>query len=161
MKHRKRKVGAVAATAGDKPRTQPQATPAAGPPLRAVLYLRCGSTKQVDREQSVAAQQHRCTMRARELEAEVVSEFTDFGSGLAADRPGLKELLHSIRAMWAADGQATQAVTLVIAWDHSRIARDVRTYTRIVWDIEQAGAQLIVASAPLEECQKLIGGDLS
>jgi DNA invertase Pin-like site-specific DNA recombinase len=148
MKHRKRPTNKKALAADSQTRRQVTA-----PPLRALLYLRCASARQADREQAIAAQHHQCTVRARELGADVVGEFTDFGSGLTMERPGLTHLLHALGRMHTGDDAPT---TLVIAYDHFRVARDVRTYADIVRNIERAGASLITAETPLEEYHTIL-----
>ncbi|SRR6266702_2753151 len=127
---------------------------AAGTP-RAVLYLRTATgANQADTERSIVAQQHACLQRANELGATVIHEFVDVASGMTADRPDLRKLLAELQAC---QGDPARAITLVIAYDHARIARNMHTYAQVVWNIEQAGARLVIASAPLVEYAALTG----
>jgi hypothetical protein len=120
--------------------------------LRAVLYLRTAGARRIDRESAIVAQQHACQRRANELGATVVGEFVDFGSGLIIERPELQRMLAELKERC---GRADECITYVIAYDHARIARDMRLYAHVAWDIEQAGAQLIVASTPLDEYEAM------
>lgn len=115
---------------------------------RAVLYLRSASAKLADRDMAIVAQQHNCLRRANELGAQVVGEYVDLGSGLRAERPGLVALLAKLVDLQA---EGNLSPTYVITHDHARIACDPTTYIRVVWDIEQAGARLVVASQSLVE----------
>lgn len=121
---------------------------------QAVLYLRTASPNQADRDMAIVAQQHVCQWRAHELGATVVAEFIDFGSGLSIERPGLEALLVKLAELWAQDAGAT---LFVIAKDHARIARSVEAYSRVSWQIDQAGAVLNIASIPLVDYEAISG----
>jgi hypothetical protein len=120
---------------------------------RAVLYFRCASSRQADRDLSVVAQQHVCQWRAHELGAIVVAEFTDFGSGLSLERQCLTELIAKVTELRAITNQRIY----VIAADHARIGRSVQAYSRASWEIERAGAMLMIASVPLVEYEQITG----
>ena len=116
----------------------------------AVLYLRTASAHQADRDMAIVAQQHICTWRAHELRATVAGEFVDFGSGLSIERPGLTALLARLTEL--------RAVTIfVITADHTRIARSIEAYSRLSWQIDQAGAVLNIASIPLVAYEAISG----
>jgi hypothetical protein len=120
----------------------------------AVLYLRSASAKQADRDMAIVAQQHACQRRADELGARVVGECVDLGSGLHADRLGVTQLVTKIKEMWAAN---RAHVFYVIAYDHSCIGQNMRTYSHVAWKIEEVGATLIIASRPLVEYEAIAG----
>jgi site-specific DNA recombinase len=107
---------------------------------QAVAYLRSAT---VDRAGNrTAAARHACERRANELGAVIVAEYSDIGSALTDERKQLARML--------TDLTATPDITYVIAPSHSTIARNMQVYARIVWKIEQAGAHLVVVSAPIE-----------
>lgn len=117
-------------------------TPAGQP--QAILYLRCASGHQADRDMAIVAQQHVCAWRAHELQAAVVGEYVDFGSGLTTERPGMSDLLAHLRRLC----QATRHRIYVIAADHARIGRSVQACSHMSYQIEQAGGWLNLASVP-------------
>lgn len=107
---------------------------------QAVAYMRSAT---VDRTGSkTAAARHSCERRANELGAVIVAEYSDIGSALTDDRKQLAQML--------VDLTSTLDVTYVIAPSHSAIAQNMQLYARIIWKIEQAGARLVVASAPID-----------
>ena len=120
----------------------------------AVLYLRTASSHQADRDMAIVAQQHVCQWRAHELGATVVAEFVDFGSGLSIERPGFTALLARLAELRAQNAETT---VFVIAADHARIARSVEAYSRVSWQIDQAGAVLNIASIPLVAYEAISG----
>jgi hypothetical protein len=129
--------------------------PRASQPLEtrlAVLYLRTASAHQADRDMAIVVQQHVCSWRAHELGATVAGEFVDFGSGLSIERPRLTELLARLAELRAQNAETT---VFVIAADHARIARSVEAYSRVSWQVDQAGAVLNIASIPLVEYEAL------
>ena len=148
----------------DEPNTNQPPTPSdtggVATKPQAVLYLLTASGKQADRDMAIVAQQHVCQWRAHELGATVVAEFMDFGSGLSIERPGLEALLVKLAELLAQD---TGATIYVIAKDHARIARSVEAYSRVSWQIDQAGAVLNIASIPLVAYEAIsglsLGGD--
>jgi hypothetical protein len=119
-----------------------------------VLYLRTASAHQADRDIAIVAQQHVCQWRAHELGATVVAEFMDFGSGLSIERPAFTALLARLAELRAQNPQAT---VFVIAANHARIARSVEAYSRMSWQIDQAGGVLNVASIPLIAYEAISG----
>lgn len=120
----------------------------------AVLYLRAASSHQADRDMAIVAQQHVCAWRAHELGATVAGEFVDFGSGLSIERPGFTALLARLAELRT---QTAGATIYVIAANHARIARSVEAYSRMSWQIDQAGAVLNIASIPLVAYEALSG----
>ena len=113
-------------------------------PPQAILYLRSASGHQADRDMAIVAQQHVCAWRAHELQAPVVGEYVDFGSGLTTERPGVSDLIRRLREL----RQATRHCIYVIAADHARIGQSVQAYSHVSYAIEQAGGWLIIASVP-------------
>jgi DNA invertase Pin-like site-specific DNA recombinase len=107
---------------------------------RAVTYLRFAVAEDDGHKEAVA--KHICQRRANELGAIVVSAYTDIASGWTDDRKQLKRML--------SDLAESSEITYVIVPDHPTIARNMHLYGRIIWKIEQAGARLVVATAPLE-----------
>jgi DNA invertase Pin-like site-specific DNA recombinase len=107
---------------------------------QAVVYLRSATPDRTGNR--TAAARHLCEQRANELGAVVVTEYIDTGSGLTDERSQLTQMLGEL---------ADADITYVIVPEHSTIARNMHVYARIIWKIEQAGARLIVASAPLED----------
>lgn len=107
---------------------------------QAVVYLRSATPDRTDNR--TAAARHLCEQRANELSAVVVTEYVDTGSGLTDERLQLTQMLGDL---------AGADITYVIVPEHSTIARNMHVYARIIWKIEEAGARLIVASAPLED----------
>jgi DNA invertase Pin-like site-specific DNA recombinase len=93
-----------------------------------------------------------CTVRAEALGATIVGEFVDFGSGLGTERPGMRALIAKLAELHSATGRLR---TYVIAADHARIGRSVEAYSRLSWEIEQAGAWLNIASIALAEYEAL------
>ena len=110
---------------------------------QAALYLRVSTDRQVGRAfseegYSVETQREACQRRARELEAEVVAEYVDYGdSARVADRPKFQKLLKRIREESDLD--------LVIVYKVSRFARN--TYDDIVLasELEQRGVEIVSA----------------
>ncbi len=135
---------------------QPRGSQSAGPRL-AVLYLRTASSHQANRDMAIVAQQHVCSRRAHELGATVAGEFVDFGSGLSIERPGFTALLARLAELRAQNAEAT---VFVIAANHARIARSIEAYSRMSWQIDQAGAELNVASIPLVIYEAISGSSL-
>jgi hypothetical protein len=124
----------------------------------AVLYLRAAiSSNRADNAMAIVAQQHVCSWRAHELGATVAGEFVDFGSGLSIERPGFTALLARLAELRA---ENAEAVIYVIVKDHARIARSMEAYSRVSWQIDQAGGVLNVASIPLAEYEALSGSPL-
>jgi D-serine deaminase-like pyridoxal phosphate-dependent protein/DNA invertase Pin-like site-specific DNA recombinase len=110
---------------------------------RAALYLRVSTDRQVGRAfseegYSVETQREACQRRARELEAEVVAEYVDYGdSARVADRPNFQKLLTRIREQRDLD--------LVLVYKVSRFARN--TYDDIVLaaELEELGVEIVSA----------------
>jgi hypothetical protein len=120
----------------------------------AVIYLRSANARGSDRDIAIVAQQHACQRRADELGARMVAECVDLGSGLHADRLGVTQLVAKVKEMWGAN---RAHVFYVIAYDHTCIGQNIRTYSHVAWKIEETGATLIIASRPLVEYEAIAG----
>jgi len=107
---------------------------------QAAAYLCSATADRVGNR--TAAARHLCERRANELGAVIVAEYSDINSGLTDARKQLTRML--------ADLTTALDITYVITPSHSTIARNMQVYARIIWKIEQAGARLVVASAPIE-----------
>jgi site-specific DNA recombinase len=110
---------------------------------KAALYLRVSTDRQVGRAfseegYSVETQRTACQRRARELEAEPVAEYVDYGdSARVADRPEFQKLLKRIRE--------ERDLDLVLVYKVSRFARN--TYDDIVLaaELEKLGVEIVSA----------------
>ncbi len=84
---------------------------------RAVLYARCSSQRQANRDLSVPAQLRRCQEYAQRRGYLVVGEFRDDGiSASGSDRPAFQQLLEEVRA---------GAADVVVSWDQARVFRNL------------------------------------
>lgn len=104
---------------------------------KAVIYLRVARTKR-ESKAAIEVQRHACERRAAQLGLAVVDEYVDHGSAHAFEgRPGLQTMLSDLKAYGD--------IRYVVAYDHTRIARNTHVYTQVVWAIEEAGARLEMA----------------
>lgn len=112
------------------------------PQAKAVVYLRVARPPDPHlSDLAIDSQRDACERRAEELGLDVVREYCDYGtSGGLDQRPRLKELLSDLKHL--------RDVHWVIAYDHTRIARTVLEYTYALWDIQDASAELEIASFP-------------
>lgn len=113
---------------------------------QALLYLRCGSGHQADRDRAIVAQQRVCTQRAEELGAVVVGEFMDFASGLNGERPGMTAMLARLRSLHEA--RQHQRIYVITA-DHARLGRSVQAYSHVSYEIDRGGGLINIASVAL------------
>jgi DNA invertase Pin-like site-specific DNA recombinase len=120
---------------------------------QALLYLRCGSGHQADRDRAIVAQQHICTRRAEELGAVVVGEFLDLASGLNGQRPGMTAMLARLRSLH--EVRQHQRIYVITA-DHARIGRSVQAYSHVSYEIDRAGGLINIASVALAEYEALM-----
>jgi len=90
-------------------------------PLRAVLYARCSSTKQADRDLSVPAQLDACRLHAERQGWLVVGDFHDDGvSGFEDERrPAFSKMLANMV------GQP-RPFDVIVVWDLSRFSRSLQ-----------------------------------
>ncbi len=111
---------------------------------RAALYLRVSTDRQVGRAfseegYSVETQREAGQRRARELEAEVVAEYVDYGdSARVANRPKFQALLKRIRE--------ERDLDLLIVYNVSRFARNTYDDIVIAAELEQLGVEIISAT---------------
>jgi DNA invertase Pin-like site-specific DNA recombinase len=106
---------------------------------RAVLYLRAARNSKDGGLAAIDAQRHQCEQRANELGFTVVREYIDHGSAYNIDRrPGLREMLGDLKL--------ARDIDFVITYDPARISRDAVMYLYVVWAIQDAGAELEIAS---------------
>jgi site-specific DNA recombinase len=111
---------------------------------RAALYLRVSTDRQVGRAfseegYSVETQRDACQRRARQLEAEVIVEYVDYGdSARVANRPKFQALLARIRE--------ERDLDVLVVYNVSRFARN--TYDDIVIgvELEKLGVELVSAT---------------
>jgi site-specific DNA recombinase len=139
-----------------KPRS-PTKTPVDQAPaltMRAFDYLRVSSDGQVktDYDQdglSITAQREAAEDKARQLDAEVVSEFSDPGKSAYVDlhkRTGFLTMLDELKR--CNECEATR-VDYVIVWSLSRWARNQKDYWQTRELVRQAGAKLVSVSEPM------------
>jgi site-specific DNA recombinase len=121
---------------------------------RAFDYLRVSSDGQTKTDYdpdglSIAAQREAAEDKARQLEAEVVSEFSDPGRSAYVDlhkRTGFLTMLDELKR--CNETEATR-VHYVIVWSLSRWARNQKDYWQTRELVRQAGAKLISVSEPM------------
>jgi DNA invertase Pin-like site-specific DNA recombinase len=108
-------------------------------PPTAVLYLREARSSKGYGLSAIDAQRHLCEQRANELGLTVVREYVDHGAAYNIDRrPGLREMLGDLKL--------ARDIDFVITYDPARISRDAVMYLYVVWAIQDAGAELEIAS---------------
>jgi DNA invertase Pin-like site-specific DNA recombinase len=106
-------------------------------PLRAVLYARCSSQKQADRDLSVPAQLDHCRQHALRRDWHVVGEYHDDGiSGFEDERRP------AFRRMMADMVQDKRPFDVIVVWDFSRFSRSLEHSLRIMQELRGAGVQL-------------------
>ena len=117
--------------------------------LRAVIYLRVSTAKQVGRDEgeegySLPAQRDACLRKAEQLGAEVVDEYVDRGeSAKTADRPEFQRMLTRI--------QSKRDIDYVILDKVDRFARNRRDDANLMFELKAAGAQLISVKENIDE----------
>lgn len=106
-------------------------------PLRAVLYGRCSSQKQADRDLSVPAQLEHCRAHAKRKGWVVVGEYRDDGiSGFEDERRP------DFRRMLADMVRQPRPFDVIVVWDYSRFSRSLEHSIRASQDVRAAGVQL-------------------
>jgi hypothetical protein len=117
----------------------PQSTEGA----KALIYLRVARDDHRQAGRALAAQNRVCEHRANELGLAVLGVYIDRGPGTTMSRPSLTALLGEL-------GRRDD-IAFVIAYDHRQIAIRAEDYSRVVWAVGKAGAQLEIASLPHRE----------
>ncbi len=106
-------------------------------PLRAVLYGRCSSQKQADRDLSVPAQLEACHKHARARGWVVVGEYRDDGvSGFEDERRP------DFRRMLADMVRQPHPFDVIVVWDYSRFSRSMEHSIKVMHDLKAAHVQL-------------------
>jgi len=104
---------------------------------KAVIYCRVSSDKQAKND-TIASQEYECKKYAKSQSFQIVKTFKDEGvSGALEDRDGLKSML-----LYLKKHQQQNSKIKVIAYDLSRLARDVVLYGNIIEYFESFGAEL-------------------
>ncbi len=106
-------------------------------PLRAVLYARCSSMKQADRDLSVPAQLDACRLHAQRLGWLVTADYHDDGiSGFEDERRP------AFRRMLADMVEQPRPFDVIVVWDFSRFSRSLEHSLRVGGDLAAAGVVL-------------------
>ncbi|WP_326955144.1 recombinase family protein [Amycolatopsis sp. NBC_01286] len=111
--------------------------------IKAFIYLRVARDDHRYAGRALAAQNRVCEHRANELGLTVLGAYIDRGSSSTMSRPGLTALLGEL-------GRRDD-LAFVIAYDHRQVAIRAEDYSRVVWAVGKAGAQLEIASLPHRE----------
>jgi site-specific DNA recombinase len=106
-------------------------------PLRAVLYARCSSLKQADRDLSVPAQLDACRLHAQRQGWLVTAEYHDDGiSGFEDERrPAFRRMLADMV------GQP-RPFDVIVVWDFSRFSRSLEHSLKTMQDLRAVGVSL-------------------
>ncbi|MEV6831897.1 recombinase family protein [Amycolatopsis sp. NPDC051102] len=110
---------------------------------KALIYLRVARDDHRQAGRALAAQNRVCEHRANELGLNVLGVYIDRGPGTTMSRPSLTALLDELARR--------DDIALVIAYEHRQIAIRAEDYSRVVWAVGKAGAQLEIASLPHRE----------
>ena len=103
--------------------------------VRAAIYTRVSSERQVNEGDGLQSQEHRCRSYAQMCDYTVLATFSDDGvSGALIERPGIQALLAFLRSQ--------EGEIVVIIDDISRIARDVIAHVTLRAAIKAAGGRL-------------------
>jgi len=106
-------------------------------PLKAVIYCRVSSAKQVTDGHGLDSQETRCREYAKHKNYEVVSVFHEEGiTGKLLDRPQIQEMLVFLKQ------HKRREQHVVIIDDISRLARDIQTHIKLRASIQDAGGKL-------------------
>ena len=106
-------------------------------PLRAVLYARCSSTKQADRDLSVPAQLDACRLHAQRQGWLVTAEYHDDGiSGFEDERRP------AFRRMLADMVEQPRPFDVIVVWDFSRFSRSLEHSLKAMQDLRAVGVSL-------------------
>lgn len=104
--------------------------------VKAVIYCRVSSEKQVKEGNGLESQEHRCREYANSLGVEVESVFRDEGiSGGLFDRPAMKALIKYLDKHW-------QKKYIVVFDDLKRFARDVEVHLKLKAELMGRDAKL-------------------
>ena len=105
--------------------------------LKAVIYCRVSSQKQVKKGDGLGSQETRCRDYAKHKGYEVVSVFRDEGvSGSMINRPSMQEMLSFLKR------HKRKEEHVVIIDDISRLARDLEAHIQLRTAISGAGGKL-------------------
>ena len=110
---------------------------------KALIYLRVARDDHRQAGRALAAHNRVCEHRANELGLTVLGVYIDRGPGTTLSRPSLTALLDEL-------GRRDD-IAFVIAYDHRQVAIRAEDYSRVVWAVGKAGAQLEIASLPHRE----------
>ncbi|WP_410596260.1 recombinase family protein [Amycolatopsis sp. lyj-23] len=110
---------------------------------KALIYLRVARDDHRQEGRALAAQNRVCEHRANELGLTVLGVYIDRGPGTTMSRPSLTALLSELRRR--------DDIAFVIAYDHRQVAIRAEDYSRVVWAVGKACAQLEIASLPHRE----------
>jgi site-specific DNA recombinase len=101
--------------------------------MKAVIYARTATTKQVHPDHNVKAQISKCRKYAKENGLEVVKEFADPGrSGANLDRPGLSQMRELI---------ARDSIRAVVIADLARLSRSSADLSVLEREFGQRGVK--------------------
>ena len=106
------------------------------PPPRAAIYVRTATQGQMPADDPLTRQERACRAyaAAQGYTVEDRDVYRDVAAGLALEgRPGLDALRAAVRG---------GAVTCVVAETPDRLSRDPQQVTRLVREVEQAGAHV-------------------
>lgn len=115
--------------------------------IKAIIYCRVSSEKQVNEGHGLQGQELRCQQYAEARGYEVVQTFKDEGiSGGLVDRPGMQNLLNFLDVHAVFDERV-----VVLIDDISRFARDVQAHFELKTAIESRGGKLECVSMEFED----------
>jgi len=113
--------------------------------MKAVIYCRVSSAKQVTEGHGLASQETRCREYAKSKNYEVYQVFRDEGlSGKLMDRPHMKAMLEFLKTY-------KNEELIVIIDDISRLARDIETHIHLRSAIAGANGKLVSPSIEFGE----------
>jgi len=105
--------------------------------LKAVIYCRVSSSKQVTEDHGLDSQETRCREYAKHKNYEVVSVFHEKGiTGKLLDRPQMRDMLAFLKQ------HKRRKQHVVIIDDISRLARNIETHISLKASIQDAGGKL-------------------
>ena len=99
-------------------------------PVRAVIYARTATVDQQDQEQRPDEQSAACRRLAESMNADVIAEYRDIGSGTSPNRSGLQTVLEAARR---------QDIDVVLCERPDRLARGVAKLSEIETEFGQLG----------------------
>lgn len=101
---------------------------------KAIIYCRTASGSAEEVARSLAAQEARCTLFAREKGYQVIGRFSDQGSGTDRSRAGLRSMMNMV---------AQTEGALVVVDARKVLARDPATYLSTVREVVDLGGRVI------------------